>query len=216
MKKLFLFLLISLISLSYIKSQLPQYYSYQDPIDPTNINTEQDFDKKIAFYNDKKIIIPETTPINSYYQVLGDTNGQKRIEIDLTSQQLFAYQNDQLIYSFLISAGKWDRTPNGTFKIWAKIRSQKMSGGSKSLGTYYYLPKVPYIMFFYNDQYPKSMGFSLHGTYWHNNFGTPMSHGCINMKTSEVVQIYNWINDNEIENVPITIYGRYQGKITKK
>lgn len=217
MKKLFLFLLFSLISLYYLKSQLPQYYSYQNPVDPTNINTEQDSDKKIAIYDDKKIIIPETTQTNIYYQVLGENTGnQKKIEVDLTSQQLFAYENNQLVYSFLISSGKWDRTPTGTFKIWAKIRSQKMSGGSKELGTYYYLPKVPYILFYYNDQYPKSMGYSLHGTYWHNNFGTPMSHGCVNMKTPEVAQIYNWINDDEIENVSITVYGKYQGKITKK
>jgi len=67
-----------------------------------------------------------------------------------------------------------------------------MSGGSKALHTYYYLPNVPYVMFFSNDQVPAIKGFSLHGTYWHENFGHPMSHGCVNMKTSEAGIIYDW------------------------
>jgi len=81
-----------------------------------------------------------------------------------------------------------------------------MSGGSKELGTYYYLPNVPYILFFYNDKVEKKTGYSIHGTYWHNNFGTPMSHGCINMKTSEAEIIYNWADPNTM----ISIHGKYQ------
>ena len=67
-----------------------------------------------------------------------------------------------------------------------------MSGGSVALRTYYYLPNVPYTMFFSNDKVAASRGYALHGTYWHNNFGHPMSHGCINMKTSEAGIIYEW------------------------
>jgi hypothetical protein len=67
-----------------------------------------------------------------------------------------------------------------------------MEGGSKLLGTYYNLPNVPYTMFFSNDDVLKSSGFGIHGTYWHNNFGHPMSHGCINMKTEEAEQLYEW------------------------
>jgi len=59
-------------------------------------------------------------------------------------------------------------------------------------------------MFFYNDQVPKESGYSLHGTYWHNNFGHPMSHGCVNMKTEEVAQLYGWVEDL---GTIITIYG---------
>jgi lipoprotein-anchoring transpeptidase ErfK/SrfK len=87
-----------------------------------------------------------------------------------------------------------------------------MSGGSKELGTYYYLPNVPYIMFFYNDQYAKKLGFSIHGAYWHNNFGKPMSHGCINMKPAEAAVIYNWAEVN----LPITIYGKYSSTISSR
>ena len=65
-----------------------------------------------------------------------------------------------------------------------------MSGGSGA--DYYNLPNVPYVMFFSNNQVPASAGFSLHGTYWHNNFGHRMSHGCVNMKTTDVAKLYEW------------------------
>jgi len=83
-----------------------------------------------------------------------------------------------------------------------------MSGGSKENGTYYYLPNVPYILFYYNNQVPKQYGYSLHGTYWHDNFGTPMSHGCINMKTEDVAQIFNWAPVG----TQITVFGKYTSR----
>lgn len=144
--------------------------------------------------------------------VLGESSSNKRIEVDLTNQHLYAFDNDKLVMDYLISSGTWNRTPTGTFKIWAKVRYQKMSGGSKENGTYYYLPNVPYILFFYNDRIAKKIGYSIHGTYWHNNFGVPMSHGCINMKTPEAEQIFNWADMD----TPITIYGKYQKPISKK
>ena len=67
-----------------------------------------------------------------------------------------------------------------------------MSGGSKALHTYYYLPNVPWVMFFANDEIAKMRGFSFHGTYWHDNFGHPMSHGCINMKIADAKTLYDW------------------------
>jgi lipoprotein-anchoring transpeptidase ErfK/SrfK len=60
-----------------------------------------------------------------------------------------------------------------------------MSGGTKGTSSYYYLPNVPYTMFFY-----KSYG--LHGTYWHNNFGHPMSHGCVNLPTPIAEKLFYW------------------------
>lgn len=125
-------------------------------------------------------------------KVLGDSNETKTIHVDLTNQRLYAYEGDRLVYNFLVSTGKWGRTPTGTFNIWAKYRFIKMSGGSTALRTYYYLPNVPYTMFFSNSAVPSSKGFALHGTYWHDNFGHPMSHGCVNMKTPEAGIIYNW------------------------
>ena len=60
-----------------------------------------------------------------------------------------------------------------------------MEGGNKEWGTYYYLPNVPNNMFFYK-------GYALHGAYWHNNFGNPMSHGCVNEPLANATEIFNW------------------------
>ena len=152
--------------------------------------------------------------------VLGDTSSEKRIEVDLTNQKVYAYEGERKVYEFIVSTGKWAHTPTGEFRIWAKVRSQKMSGGDKSLGTYYYLPNVPYVMFFYNDSIAKMRGFSFHGTYWHENFGHPMSHGCVNMRISEAQTLYEWANpivtnqkawstlsDSSNEGTRVIIYG---------
>ena len=90
-----------------------------------------------------------------------------------------------------------------------------MSGGSVALRTYYYLPNVPYVMFFENDQVAGSRGFSIHGTYWHNNFGHPMSHGCVNMKTSEAKLIYHWTNPKALPFylLLLTIAAAHQARI---
>ena len=82
-------------------------------------------------------------------------------------------------------------------------------GGSKALGTFYDLPNVPNNLFFYQ-------GYALHGAYWHNNFGHPMSHGCVNIKPDDAGKIYYWTNPTagtvsyETKTNPgtlITIYG---------
>jgi lipoprotein-anchoring transpeptidase ErfK/SrfK len=109
----------------------------------------------------------------------------KWIEVDLGQQRLYAHEGDKVVYEFLISSGKWAPTPTGTFRIWIKLRYAKMSGGSRALRTYYYLPNVPYVMYFYK-------GYGLHGTYWHNNFGTPMSHGCINLSIPDAEKLFYW------------------------
>lgn len=124
--------------------------------------------------------------------VLGHSTLPKRIEVDLTNQKVYAFEGDQKVYEFTVSTGKWGRTPTGTFRVATKLKYQKMSGGSRALGTYYYLPNVPYIQFFGNAQIPASRGFSLHGTYWHSNFGQPMSHGCVNMKIEDARTIFYW------------------------
>jgi lipoprotein-anchoring transpeptidase ErfK/SrfK len=201
-----LFLFLSTIMIS--EPFWPQLFSKQNPIDPSKISDEYDNKAIVAIFNNKEVVVPTgfLANENNDSKVLGEGSGDKRIEVDLTKQQLYAYEGDRLVYTFLISSGKWDRTPTGTFKIWIKLRSTKMEGGLKELGTYYYLPNVPYVMFFYNDRVSKKMGYSLHGTYWHNNFGQPMSHGCINMKTSEIAQLYSWA---EVD-LPVIIYGKYQ------
>jgi hypothetical protein len=124
-------------------------------------------------------------------KVLGEVPAaSKRIEVDLTNQMLYAYQNDQVIMSFPVSTGKWHPTPTGTFHIWIKLHHTRMTGGVGA--DFYDLPNVPYVMFFANSQVSEAQGFSLHGAYWHNNFGHPMSHGCVNISPANAEKLYNW------------------------
>ncbi len=136
-----------------------------------------------------------TPPSLSYLRidvlkVLGTTSDEKRIEVDLTNQRVYAFEGSRKVYDFPTSTGKWGATPTGTFRVWTKIKSTLMHGGSGS--TYYYLPNVPWVMFFGNNEVPASRGFSLHGTYWHNNFGHPMSHGCVNLRTEDAKVLFEW------------------------
>lgn len=167
------------------------------------------YDTKIltGTFNGKQVTIPPQIYITGLSSlVLGEvTPSNKHIYVDLSKQRLFAYEGNTLVYAFLVSTGLWGRTPTGDFRIWTKLRYTRMSGGSVALGTYYDLPNVPYVMFFYNDQVGKDLGYSIHGTYWHDNFGHPMSHGCVNMKTDEVAMLYNWAED---PGTMVTIYGK--------
>lgn len=154
-----------------------------------DLNSDGSFDpsEKVALFMDREIIppvaaLPEKTPAS----ILGETSlDQKWIEIDLSEQKLVAWEGDKKYLESLVSSGKWGRTPTGEFSIWSKFRYTKMSGGSKELHTYYYLPNVPYTMYFYKD-------FGLHGTYWHNNFGQTMSHGCVNLPTLVAEKLFYW------------------------
>lgn len=164
------------------------------PIRILSAGDEFDYSQESAIFNNDGVGAKPIAFVDEKPQVLGDTSGGKRIEVDLTNQRVYAYEGDRQVYNFLVSTGKWGRTPTGTFEIWVKYRYTKMSGGSKALHTYYYLPNVPYTMFFYNNEIPKSRGYGIHGTYWHSNFGHTMSHGCINMKTEEAGPLYYWAN----------------------
>lgn len=193
-------------------------FSHQKKINTVGLTGEYDPLSPPAIFNNNSIPIPLAVADEISPSVLGDSSGNKRIEVDLTNQRLYAYEGDRQVYNFLISSGKWGKTPTGTFRIWVKLRYTKMEGGSKAINTYYYLPNVPYVMFFYNDEIPKYRGFGLHGTYWHSNFGHPMSHGCVNMKTEEAGLIYHWAKpdlgekrsvfaDDENPGTQVIIYG---------
>ena len=116
-------------------------------------------------------------------------NGKRWIDVNLSEQRVYAYEGDVIVNSFLVSTGT-ARTPTvtGKFKIWIKLRSTTMSGPG------YYLTNVPYTMYFYK-------GYGLHGTYWHSNFGTPMSHGCVNLSTPDAEWLYYWALEGTVVNV---------------
>ncbi len=119
----------------------------------------------------------------------GVTKGERWIDVNLTNQRVFAYQGKNLLKSFIVSTGTWQHpTVTGQYRIYVKYVYANMAGPG------YYLPNVPYVMYFYKD-------YGIHGTYWHNNFGIPMSHGCINLKTEDAGWIFNWSTIGTLINI---------------
>ncbi|MCQ3929504.1 MAG: hypothetical protein DPW16_03515 [Chloroflexi bacterium] len=104
----------------------------------------------------------------------------KEIVVSVDNQRIYAYENGSLIHSHLVSTGLPDTpTVYGDYHIYVKLAADDMAGPG------YYLPQVPYTMYFYQ-------GYAIHGTYWHNSFGRPMSHGCVNLPTGEAEWFFNW------------------------
>lgn len=148
-----------------------------------------------ASFEGKKIDVPKLTLTTAPTQVLGENTGEKWIEIILSQQKLKAWQGNQLYLETFVSTGlPWFPTPTGEFHIWLKVRSTLMEGGTGRY--YYYLPNVPYVQFFENDKVPGWRGYSLHGTYWHNDFGHVHSHGCVNLPTPMAEKLYYWTQPN--------------------
>ncbi|PKN91969.1 MAG: hypothetical protein CVU44_16895 [Chloroflexi bacterium HGW-Chloroflexi-6] len=117
------------------------------------------------------------------------STGERWVEINLSQQMLYAWEGDVLVGSFVVSTGTWQTpTVTGDYRVYARFKYKDMSGPG------YYLPDVPNTMFFYQ-------GYAIHGTYWHNNFGTPMSHGCVNMTIPESEWLFNWAPSNLLVNV---------------
>lgn len=182
-----------------------------------SLNIEND---SLGVFNGQTITPPkiDLAKKETTKKVLGEVTltGEKHIYIDLSTQTLTAYQGDTLFMEAKISSGKWYPTPTGEFTIWEKVLATKMSGGEGA--DYYYLPNVPYVMFFEGSGASAGAGFSLHGTYWHNNFGHPMSHGCVNMRSVDAEKLFYWADPVGASNTTkaskenlgtkITIYGK--------
>lgn len=111
------------------------------------------------------------------------------VDVDLGSQTVTAYEGTTAVQSFLVSTGlPAHPTVTGQFRIYVKLRATDMAGPG------YFLPAVPFTMYFYK-------GYSLHGTYWHHNFGHPMSHGCVNMYTPDAEWMFNFATVGTLVNV---------------
>lgn len=115
---------------------------------------------------------------------LGVGPTEKWIDVNLTTQTLTAYEGDTPVLTTLISSGRWEyQTITGEFRTYLKYDLQTMSG--YHLGLNYVTTDVPHVMYFYRD-------FAIHGAYWHNSFGTPVSHGCVNMPPPDAAWLYAW------------------------
>ncbi len=135
--------------------------------------------------------VPTKKPATSKGGIPSEVTGStKWVDVNLTKQQAYAYEGSTLVRTFLVSTGV-SRYPTvtGQFHVYVKYRYALMTGPG------YYLPNVPYTMYFYQS-------YGLHGTYWHNNFGHPMSHGCVNLRTEDAKWLYeNWVVIGTLVNV---------------
>ena len=127
--------------------------------------------------------------------------GKKRIEVSLMMQTLTAYEGNKIVLQTKISSGESSYqtspdeiptvTPKGTFHVQNKMPSKHMGNGVPHADpndpNAYELPGVPWVSFF-----EPITGVACHGTYWHNNFGVPMSHGCVNMRNDDAKWLYRW------------------------
>jgi hypothetical protein len=112
----------------------------------------------------------------------------KEIVVSISAQQMWAYEEGQLVVSSYVSTGTADvpetTTPVGHWSVLAKFDVQDMEGTISD--EYYFVADVPYVMYFDN------FGNAIHGTYWHANFGVPMSHGCVNLPMDIAAWMYDW------------------------
>jgi lipoprotein-anchoring transpeptidase ErfK/SrfK len=119
--------------------------------------------------------------------------GEKWIDVNLTTQILRAYEGDKLVLETPISSGRPPYyTVTGQFRIYLRYDMQTMDG--RSLGFDYVTSDVPHVQYFYGN-------FALHGAYWHNNFGTPVSHGCVNLNLTDAAWLYQWATYGTLVNV---------------
>ena len=109
----------------------------------------------------------------------------KWVHVDLSEQVLTAYEGDALVYATLVSAGKDEemrRTPEGLFRVWRKAMHETMQDTGSDP---YYVEEVPWILFFDGS-------LALHGTFWHDSFGEPASHGCVNLSLGDADWLFGW------------------------
>jgi lipoprotein-anchoring transpeptidase ErfK/SrfK len=151
------------------KTAVPSATASSIPPTPTNTPVATNGPEAVGAQKKFKAAIPD---------YLGEE--ERWIDINLSTQMVTAFEGDEVVRHFTISSGRTG-TPTvvGEFRIWVKVRIQDMSGPG------YYIRDVPYVMYFYED-------YGIHGTYWHNNFGTPMSAGCVNMTIDDSSWMYDF------------------------
>lgn len=107
-------------------------------------------------------------------------SSERWIQIDLTRQRLIAWEGNQPVYAVVVSTGKPSTpTRTGVFEVYTKYDSTRMTGPD------YDVPDVPYTMYY-------DGGMAIHGAYWHNLFGTPVSHGCTNVAVNHAKWLFDW------------------------
>lgn len=109
------------------------------------------------------------------------------IDVDLEQQVLALFKGDALLFATLVSTGRptaQSRTPTGTFRIWVKLDFSDMDDLERiDVESNYAMQDVPWVQFF-------EKGHGLHAVYWHDNFGEPRSHGCVNLAPKDAHRLF--------------------------
>jgi len=141
---------------------------------------------------------PALEIITAPAKIAQEKESGKYIKVDAgKTQTLYAYDDGFLIRDFKISSGlSGSPTPLGQFSVYRKrpLVNMGMYYGPNNTANYN-LPNVPWVASFKGP-------YTIHGTYWHHNFGHPMSHGCVNMYTPDAKWIYDWVDIG----TPVTTY----------
>jgi hypothetical protein len=119
------------------------------------------------------------------------TDGERWIDVSIRKQALVAYQGTKAVYATLVSTGEAGEadpetsksTVQGAFRIFAKHLTTTMS--SEVVGEEFELEDIPYVQYFQE-------GYALHAAYWHDDFGIPRSHGCINLSPEDAKWLFSW------------------------
>ena len=116
---------------------------------------------------------------------------EKLIHVDLPTQWVTAFEGEKMVFSSRCSSGsKGTYTPTGEFSTYHKGPSVHMNNQDEDVKNHYDLPGVPWCSFF------TSFGNAFHGTYWHNDYGRPRSHGCVNLPSADAKWVYRWTRPN--------------------
>lgn len=125
----------------------------------------------------QNVIIPE-----------GVSEGEYWVDTNLTKKVVTLFLYDKPIFTTYAAIGRpTNPTLPGTYRIWVKLEKTRMQGGPPTVPYVYDLPNVPHTMYYYNS-------YGLHGTYWHDKFGTGQSAGCTNLTQGDAEYIFNLVN----------------------
>ncbi len=133
----------------------------------------------------KSLIGTSGNYINGKFSSKFITAPYKLIDINLSSQTIVCYEDGVEVFSCLCATGKAGyRTPPGDYRVYLKQYATDMRN-TPDMGEEYLVTDVPYVLWFYG-------GHAIHGCYWSNSYGSPRSHGCVNVTVSNASWIFDW------------------------
>lgn len=163
---------------------------YGETVNDNNVWYEIDGGKHPHAYVFSEYVTPieQPQPPQKFTIPEGVKEGEYWIDVDLTQKFITLFSYDKPVFSSYVSTGKLENpTITGTFRIWYKLKKTRMRGGPPLHGYIYDLADVPSVLF-YNEDY------AIHGTYWHDKFGSVQSAGCTNLTQGDAAFIFEKVN----------------------